>query len=340
METSRFSFDLPDRLIAQHPTDRREEARLLVDDAGTVSHRHVSDLVDVIPRDALLVINDTRVRRARIYAREESSGRSVEILFLEAVAANRWRVIARRPGRNPERRRYVLPGGIEARLRRDSDQYELESDAPLNEMWFEQHGHMPLPPYIEREDETADTERYQTVYARRVGSAAAPTAGLHLSEAVLAGLEARGVEVVSVTLHVGTGTFAPVRTERVEDHTMHTERYEVSPQAANAVNGAKAAGRPVVAVGTTSVRTLESAWHDGELRPGEASSSLFIYPGYRFRVVDELLTNFHTPRSSLLMLVCAFSGTERVLDLYREAVSLEYRFFSYGDAMYLRPAIG
>ncbi len=337
METSRFSFDLPDRLIAQHPTDRREDARLLVDDAGTVSHRHVSDLVDVIPGNALLVINDTRVRKARVYAREMSNGRPVEILFLDALAGNRWHVLARRPGRNPEHRRYELPGEIGARLRRDSDRYELESDLPLDEAWFEEHGHMPLPPYIEREDESADTERYQTVFARRIGSAAAPTAGLHLTEVMLADLESRGVEIVRVTLDVGTGTFAPVRTERVEDHTMHTERYEVSAEAAIAVNRAKADERPVVAVGTTSVRTLESAWDNGELRSGEASSDLFIYPGYRFQVVDELLTNFHTPRSSLLMLVCAFAGTEHVLDLYREAVAREYRFFSYGDAMYLRP---
>ena len=339
METSRFSFDLPDRLIAQHPTDRREDARLLVDDAGTVSHRRVSDLVDVIPRNALLVINDTRVRKARVYAHETSNGRPVEILFLDAVAGNRWHVLARRPGRNPERRRYVLPGDIEARLRRDSDRYELESELPLDEAWFEKHGHMPLPPYIEREDESVDAERYQTVFARRIGSAAAPTAGLHLTEAMLLDLESRGVEIVRVTLHVGTGTFTPVRTDRVEDHTMHTERYEVSAEAASAVNRAKACERPVVAVGTTSVRTLESAWVNGALRSGEASSDLFIYPGYRFKVVDELLTNFHTPRSSLLMLVCAFAGTEHVLDLYREAVSREYRFFSYGDAMYLRPAI-
>lgn len=338
METNRFSFDLPDRLIAQRPTDRREDARLLVDDAGNISHRQVGDLVDVIPNDALLVINDTRVRKARVYAREKSNGRPVEILFLDALSPNRWRVIARRPGRNPERRRYVLPGGIEAQLRRDADQYELESDLSLDEVWFDRHGHMPLPPYIEREDETADTERYQTVYARRIGSAAAPTAGLHLTGTMLAGLESRGVTIVRVTLHVGTGTFAPVRTDRVQDHTMHTERYVVSADAANAVNRAKASGRPVVAVGTTSVRTLESAWHEGELRSGEASSDLFIYPGYRFRVVDELLTNFHTPRSSLLMLVCAFAGTDHVLALYREAVAREYRFFSYGDAMYLRPA--
>lgn len=339
MNTTSFSFDLPEHLIAQKPAQRREDARLMVSDKGVVSHRFVSELADIVPADAVLVVNDSRVRKARIYAQRtgESSERPVELLFLERISENRWKVLARRPGRNPGRRRYVLPGEIAAGLTPDGDEFILEADQPLTEEYFERHGHMPLPPYIQRPDEEIDSTRYQTVYARSFGSAAAPTAGLHLTEGLLDQLTQKGVTVAHVTLHVGTGTFAPVRTEKVEDHVMHTEQYEVTTETADIVNHAKAQGRPVVAVGTTCVRTLESAWQDGIVNAGRAESDLFIYPGYRYKVVDELLTNFHTPRSSLLMLVSAFAGTEHVRELYRVAIDREYRFFSYGDAMYLRP---
>lgn len=373
METNSFSFELPRHLIAQKPTDRRDDARLMVSDAGSVSHRNIRDLVEVIPADALLVINDSRVRKARIYASQaagdsaipsgRTESRQVEILFLapadaaghpvpggpvsraepesDSVAGGsgapaRWAVIARRPGRNPEGRRYLLPGGVEAKLSRWGEHFLLTADTPLDEAWFEEHGHVPLPPYIERSDVADDSERYQTVFAERPGSAAAPTAGLHLTRELLERLEAKGVEIARITLHVGAGTFAPVRTERVEDHVMHSERFEVSEEAADAVTRAKKEGRPVVAVGTTSVRTLETAWDGETLKAGSGESRLFIFPGYRFGVVDELLTNFHTPKSSLLMLVSAFAGVEHIRHMYRIAVEREYRFFSYGDAMYLR----
>ncbi|MFW5994755.1 MAG: tRNA preQ1(34) S-adenosylmethionine ribosyltransferase-isomerase QueA [Spirochaetia bacterium] len=339
MKTNSFSFDLPEHLIAQKPTQRREDARLMVSDKADVSHRFVRELADIVPANAVLVVNDSRVRKARIYAKRAgvTAERDVEFLFLEAISQTRWKVLARRPGRNPDQRRYVLPGEIDARLVPDGEEFILEARQALGEDYFERYGHVPLPPYIERADETIDATRYQTVYARNFGSAAAPTAGLHLTEELLDRLTQKGVRVTQVTLHVGTGTFAPVRTEKIEDHRMHTEQYEVSDETAEIVNSAKAQGRPVVAVGTTCVRTLESAWQDGTVHPGRAESDLFIYPGYHFNVIDELLTNFHTPRSSLLMLVSAFAGTEHVRELYRLAVEREYRFFSYGDAMYLRP---
>lgn len=346
MKTNSFSFDLPDELIAQTPAGRRDEARLLVSDRGSVLHLGIRDLPDIVPSDAVLVINDSRVRKARIYATRRAGkdapagaadSATVELLFLVRFSPCRWSVMARRPGRNPEKRRYELPGAIGARLTRDADQFILEAEAPLDEWWFERYGHVPLPPYISRNDTEVDEDRYQTVFAREPGSAAAPTAGLHLTEALLDRLCSNGTEIARVTLHVGAGTFAPVRTEDVESHTMHTERYEVSAHTAELVNRAKRESRPVVAVGTTCVRTLESAGASGELLPGTGESDLFIYPGYRFRIVDELLTNFHTPKSSLLMLVSAFAGKEHILRLYRKAVEMRYRFFSYGDAMYLRP---
>ncbi|MFP4643805.1 MAG: tRNA preQ1(34) S-adenosylmethionine ribosyltransferase-isomerase QueA [Spirochaetales bacterium] len=362
MKTNSFSFDLPEELIAQTPAERRDEARLLVSDRQRVLHTSIRDLPSVVPHNAVLVINDSRVRKARIFAARASTSParaadpgdeqspdnrrtndaadttpSVELLFLERYTPTRWSVMARRPGRNPERRTYELPGGITARLTRYEDQFILNSDTPLDEAWFERHGHIPLPPYVTRDDNEIDEERYQTVFAREPGSAAAPTAGLHLTESLLDRLSSNGTEIARITLHVGAGTFAPVRTDDIESHTMHSERYEVSETVAERVNRAKREGRPIVAVGTTSVRTLETAGASGELIPGTGESDLFIYPGYRFRMVDELLTNFHTPRSSLLMLVSAFAGKEHILSLYKQAVEMRYRFFSYGDAMYLRP---
>ncbi len=403
MKTNSFCFDLPDELIAQTPAERRDEARLLVSDRGRVFHRRIRDLPDIVPPNAVLVINDSRVRKARIYARRHPVGvqplghheaqarhagpeghgghpdhtgpdshagqpgqplaegqasaragshtsahaggqasapaaaATVELLFLERFSPTCWSVIARKPGRNPEKRVYELPGGIRARMTRQGEQFVLEADSPLEESWFERYGHVPLPPYIDREDREMDEHRYQTVFAREPGSAAAPTAGLHLTESLLEKLSGNGTEIARVTLHVGAGTFAPVRSEDVESHTMHTERYEVTGHTAETVNRAKREGRPIVAVGTTCVRTLESAGASGELVPGSGESNLFIYPGYRFRIVDELLTNFHTPRSSLIMLVSAFAGQEHILSVYRQAVEMRYRFFSYGDATYLRP---
>ena len=252
-----------------------------------------------------------------------------------------WRALCAKTRRQRKDRTYVFPGGVKGRIAAEIDDERIvEFDPPADESYLERYGHIPLPPYIKRSDEAEDAERYQTIYAKTVGSAACPTAGLHFTEELLASLDARGIRRTTVTLHVGLGTFLPVRTEIVEQHRMHEEWYTVSSETAAMVNEAKREGRPVLAVGTTSLRTLESAWVDAStdpgIRPGTGNTSIFIYPGYRFRAVDKLFTNFHTPKSTLLMLISAFAGKEKILDAYAEAVRLGYRFFSYGDAMLIR----
>ena len=339
MKTKDFSFEIPPELIAQEPTTRRDGARLLClhRDHGTVRHRLVTELPDLLPADALLVFNDTRVRHCRLAATLQTSHRPVELLLLEQHTDLEWSAIAgparrARPGtilRLPEDRMVEVLSAEEERIR-------VRITPAVDDDYLDRRGHVPLPPYIRREDRPADSERYQTVYARRPGSAAAPTAGLHFSEQLLADIDRRGIERRFVTLHVGLGTFRPIRSESIADHRMHQETYEVPEETANAVTQARRAGRTIVAVGTTSVRTLESAWVDGEgLRPGPGQTDLYIYPGYRFLAVDEMFTNFHTPESSLIVMVSAFGGQERILAAYREAVARRYRFFSYGDAMYI-----
>jgi S-adenosylmethionine:tRNA ribosyltransferase-isomerase len=283
-----------------------------------------------------MVFNNSRVRKARLLGVAEDTGGRVELLLLEPVGEDRWRVMMRRAKRRHRGRRYRLPAGVVATVVEEDGAYRIVHFSPnVDDAYLSRHGHMPLPPYIRRDDEAVDEDRYQTVYAGEVGSVAAPTAGLHFTEDLLAALRSRGVIVAWVTLHVGLGTFLPVRAEQVEDHEMHEERFTVPPDTADAVEAAKAAGRGVLAVGTTSLRALESAWADDRLTPGEHRTRLFIYPGYRFQVVDELFTNLHTPTSSLLMLVAAFAGKDRIEAAYREAIAREYLFFSYGDAMYI-----
>jgi S-adenosylmethionine:tRNA ribosyltransferase-isomerase len=258
----------------------------------------------------------------------------MELLLLRESEPGVWRALVSKARKQVAGRRYKLPGGVVATVVGSEGEFRLVELAPrIDDAYLERHGHVPLPPYIRRTDNPADAARYQTVYARHFGSAAAPTAGLHLTVELLERLAARQVEVVRLTLHVGAGTFLPIRTERIEDHHMHEERYTVPDSCAGAVNRALNEGRPVLAVGTTTVRAVESAWVDGAVRPGEGQTGLYITPGYRFRAVSRLLTNFHTPHSSLLVLVSAFAGRERILSAYREAVERRYRFFSYGDAM-------
>ena len=313
MRRADFAYDLPPGLIAQVPLATRSASRMLCldGDTGAVEDAAVVDLPGRLRSGDLLVFNDTRVIPARVFGRKASGGR-VELLV--------------------ER---LLDGGVPATVvgRRD-DLFELQLPAGTDAVaWLEAAGHVPLPPYIERADEPADRERYQTVYGRRPGAVAAPTAGLHFDDALLAALEARGVRRGFVTLHVGAGTFQPVRAEHVADHVMHAEWLEVPRATCDAVAATRARGGRVVAVGTTTVRSLETAARDGTLQPFAGETRLFITPGYAFRVVDLMLTNFHLPESTLLMLVCAFAGTERVLAAYRHAVAARYRFFSYGDAM-------
>lgn len=347
MKLADFEYDLPRELIAQRPTTRRDEARMLVHSVAldTTQHRHVSDLPGLLDAGDLLVVNDTRVLPARLHARRATGG-VVELLLLAPEQGRVWRAMAN-PARKlkPGERLSVEGARVEARLLdRPDEHWRVElvdpdgADEPV-EALLERVGRMPLPPYVKRgsdEDEALDRERYQTVYATAPGAVAAPTAGLHFTSELLDALEQRGVRRASVTLHVGEGTFLPVQVDDLGDHVMHAERYVLPEQTVEAIEQTRAAGGRVVAVGTTTVRVLEScATPDGGLRPGEGETRLFLLPGSKLAVVNALLTNFHLPRSTLLMLVSAFAGRERVLRLYREAVEQRYRFYSYGDAMLL-----
>jgi S-adenosylmethionine:tRNA ribosyltransferase-isomerase len=337
MRRSDFRYDLPEDRIAQHPPARRGDSRLLCLDGptGAVADRRFSDLPQLLEPGDLLVFNDTRVMAARLLGRKASGGR-VEVLVERVLAPDRAlaQVRASKAPRPGTRIQIGNAAVLEVVGRRD-DLFELASPGTAFVELMERLGHMPLPPYIRRADGAVDAERYQTVYARRPGAVAAPTAGLHFDEPMLRRLAARGIETVHLTLHVGTGTFQPVRVERLEDHVMHAEYAEVDSSVCVAVERARGRGRRVVAVGTTAVRSLESAAASGRLAPFSGDTRLFIRPGYRFRVVDAMITNFHLPESTLLMLVCAFAGFEQTLAAYRHAVAEHYRFFSYGDAMFV-----
>ncbi|HXY05994.1 MAG TPA: tRNA preQ1(34) S-adenosylmethionine ribosyltransferase-isomerase QueA [Burkholderiaceae bacterium] len=339
---SDFDFDLPPELIAQHPAEHREDARLLHVAPDGWNDGHIPDLLGYLHPGDVLVLNDTRVIKARLLGQKQSGGR-VEVLVERILSPHRAQVLLRtshapRPGL-PLRFRAISEDGPASPvsvgatvLGRSDDLFELEFDAPVEEV-LKTLGQVPLPPYIHHAPNANDAARYQTVYARSPGAVAAPTAGLHLTENLLQQCRARGVHLAYVTLHVGAGTFQPVRTERLSEHRMHAERYEVPAKTARIVNEARERGRQILAVGTTSVRALESSMREGALQPGSGETRLFIVPGFRFQCVDRLLTNFHLPGSTLLMLVAAFGGTERVLRAYRHAVAAGYRFFSYGDAM-------
>lgn len=413
MLTKDFYFELPEELIAQHPSGIRGQDKLMLLDknSGAVSHHMMDELPDLIPEQALMIFNNSRVRRSRVYGIKETTGRETEFLFLHPVSAtspvvnsntagifftsqsgidglngkavqpaagsiptdtqtaatgncipeknilqtsgtgNRpcngadtsgslWKTMVKNAKKQHPGNRYRFPDGTTGTIipvvQDEGTEFRtLQFDRIIDESWFEANGHIPLPPYIRREDTEEDSERYQNIYATETGSAACPTAGLHFTQPLLDRLERKGIQRAWVTLHVGLGTFLPVRAEHIEEHKMHRETYSVSPETARLVNEAKAAGRPVLAVGTTSVRTLESAWDTDtrQLQPGIRSTNIFMYPGYRFNVVDAMFTNFHTPESTLLMLVSAFAGREHILAAYRQAVASRYRFFSYGDAM-------
>ncbi len=338
MRRSDFHYHLPESLIAQYPPENRGDSRLLhlpgMD--APPEDRDFNELDRLLRPGDLLVFNDTRVIPARLFGAKASGGR-VEIL-IERMLSDR-RLLAQLRSSKPCRAGTAirLDDDIElVVIERQGDFYLLElrgGDDPA--ALLEQAGHIPLPPYIRRTDEVGDRTRYQTVYATQPGAVAAPTAGLHFTQEMLDRLRAAGIEMAKLTLHVGAGTFQPVRAEEIEEHVMHPEWFEIGAEAAQAVNQARTEGRRVVAVGTTTVRCLEAAGQEGILRAGQGETSIFIYPGYRFRMVDALITNFHLPESSLLMLVCAFAGRERVLAAYEHAVATGYRFFSYGDAMFI-----
>jgi S-adenosylmethionine:tRNA ribosyltransferase-isomerase len=349
MQRTDFHYDLPPDLIAQRPTEERSASRLLALDGANGVHRDLAfrDLPSLLtPRD-LLVFNDTRVVPARIHGLKESGGK-IEILLERALSPTTALVHARASKGLKAGARVSLPGGATARmLDRESELFRLEFSVPVLP-YFESHGDMPLPPYLDRAPEPADRERYQTVFARNSGAVAAPTAGLHFDADTFAALEARGVKHAFVTLHVGAGTFQPVRVEELERHIMHAEYLEVPESTAGAINAAHAAGGRVIAVGTTVVRSLETAAAAGpadiaapaagrRLLPYKGATRLFIKPGDKFRIVDAMVTNFHLPESTLLMLCAAFVGRETLLAAYAHAIAARYRFFSYGDAMFLTP---
>jgi len=350
MDLSHFDFDLPPERIAQHPAARREASRLLVIPAqGDVEHRLFPHVVDLLRPGDVLVRNDTRVLPARLIGRRDTGGRA-ELLLLGPVAGERVRWLAMaKPGRAMIPGRRLNFGSLTASVEGKDDDGTVtvvfDAEPGEFEKLLAEVGRMPLPPYIRRADDeseqvlAADRERYQTIYAVRAGAAAAPTAGLHFTDAIFAAVRERGIDIVDLTLHVGAGTFLPIRTDNIDEHRMHTEWYDLSEQAAARINRAKQAGGRIIAVGTTSSRVLESqTGDDGVVMPGRGETDLFIKPGYRWRAVDALITNFHLPKSTLIVLVCALAGVDRLLAAYREAIARGYRFFSYGDACWIERA--
>lgn len=338
MRVSDFSFELPEELIAQFPLETRSASRLLCLDGNTgeLAHKQFSQLTELVQPGDLLVFNDTRVIPARLFGQKASGGK-VEVL-IERLQGEQRALAHIRSSRSPKvGAKLILEGGVEAEvIGRQDNLFQLQFDPSEDLMrQLEAHGHMPLPPYMQREDLPSDRERYQTVYNKRPGAVAAPTAGLHFDQPLLDKLQAMGVETQFVTLHVGAGTFQPVKVDKVEDHKMHAEYIEVTQAVCDAINATRTRGGRVIAVGTTSVRSLETASQSGEIQPFMGDSSIFLYPGYEFKSVDAMITNFHLPESTLIMLVSAFAGIDHIRKAYAEAIQLRYRFFSYGDAMFM-----
>ncbi|HJB26664.1 MAG TPA: tRNA preQ1(34) S-adenosylmethionine ribosyltransferase-isomerase QueA [Firmicutes bacterium] len=338
MKRSEFYYDLPQNLIAQDPLEQRDHSRLMVlnKETGEIEHRHFYDIVDLLNEGDVLVLNDSKVMPARLYGVKEGTMGKFEMLLLEQKGYNLWEVLVR-PGKKAKiGARFVFGNGLLTATVRDIVEegnriVEFEYDGNFFDV-LDQIGEMPLPHYITHKLE--DKDRYQTVYAKELGSSAAPTAGLHFTPELLKKIQEKGVKVEFVTLHVGLGTFRPVKEEEITDHKMHTEHYQMSQKTADAINEAKANGKRVIAVGTTSCRTLESvAQKEGCIRASEGYTDIFIYPGYQFKVLDCLITNFHLPESTLIMLVSALAGYEHTMHAYQVAVQEQYRFYSFGDAM-------
>ncbi|MBQ7745689.1 MAG: tRNA preQ1(34) S-adenosylmethionine ribosyltransferase-isomerase QueA [Ruminococcus sp.] len=338
MKTSDFYYDLPKELIAQTPVEPRDSSRLLVLDrqSGETVHKHFFDIIDYLDDGDLLVCNDSRVLPARIYGIKEPTGARVEFLLLKQISGNRWETLCKPGKKAKEGTRFSFGDGLlYATVTDVKDDGNRVVDFECDENFFatlDKIGQMPLPPYIT--EELKDKERYQTVYSHELGSAAAPTAGLHFTTELMDKIKAKGVNIAYVTLHVGLGTFRPVKVDDVTKHKMHSEHYEVPEETAELIKKTKQSGKRVIAVGTTSCRTLESvAAEHGEVVPCEEFTEIFIYPGCEFKVLDGLITNFHLPESTLIMLVSAFAGYDNIMNAYKTAVEERYRFFSFGDAM-------
>ena len=351
MKLSDFNFDLPEELIAQKPSGIRGQDKLMLlnRETGEVQHLKMEDLPDLISPDTLMIFNNSKVRRSRCYGikmseKEGQGGREQEFMFLNQMTPDlkTWHTMVKGAKKvKPGNKYSFFDGTVGTIIENEGDEGSefrtVKFEIPLDDSWFEKNGHIPLPPYIKREDTEEDSERYQNVYAKETGSAACPTAGLHFTEEMLSCLAEKNIERDFVTLHVGLGTFLPVRESIIENHKMHEEVYTISESTAEKINKAKRDGRPILAVGTTSVRTLESSADEkGFVKSGTSSTRIFMYPGYKFKVVDQMFTNFHTPESTLIMLVSAFAGRENILNAYKNAVENRYRFFSYGDAMFIR----
>ncbi|MFT6028596.1 MAG: S-adenosylmethionine:tRNA ribosyltransferase-isomerase [Oleiphilaceae bacterium] len=338
-----FDFDLPDGLIAHYPMPERIQSRLLVlspktENDADIAHKTFADIESLVQPGDVLVFNDTKVVPARLFAQKQTGGK-LEILFERVI--DEFTFLAHvRSSKSPKvGSTLIVENDVILLMQGRQDALfilQTPNDLPVFDL-LEKHGHIPLPPYIERQDETLDASRYQTVYAKRPGAAAAPTAGLHFDDELLDRLKAKGVLTAFVTLHVGAGTFQPVRVDNIHDHIMHSEWIDVNEETVKIINAARKNGGRVICVGTTSVRSLETASQSGELQAFQGDTSIFIYPGYKFKSVDGLITNFHLPKSTLLMLVSAFSGKQNILTAYNQAIKNKYRFFSYGDAMFLNP---
>jgi S-adenosylmethionine:tRNA ribosyltransferase-isomerase len=340
MKTKEFDYELPTELIAKYPSQKRGEDRLMFLERRfrRYTHHQFSELPDLIPENSLLVFNNSRVRKARIYGVDVLTKKEIEFLLVKQLddAAYMWSAMSKNNKRKKCGTEYYFAENLSAHITNIEDQFvTLKFNTAVTDVWLEKNGHIPLPPYIKRDDDALDSERYQTVYAKTVGSSAAPTAGLHFTDDMLHQLNARNIETVFVTLHVGLGTFLPVYAENIEEHKMHEEQYTISDDAAEKIERAKKAERKVIAVGTTSLRTLESAYNKStnQLRRGRSQTNIFIYPPYNFLLADGLFTNFHTPESTLLMLASAFAGKDFIMEAYSEAIREKYMFFSYGDAM-------
>jgi S-adenosylmethionine:tRNA ribosyltransferase-isomerase len=341
MKITDFDFDLPEHLIAKYPAAERTASRMLCLNGNTscVTHRQFTDILEILSPGDLLIFNNTRVIPARLFGQKASGGK-VEVM-LERVLSDNTALAHVKASKSPKAGAVLMmEGGLEVEvLGRKDSLYHISFKADDNVFdLLEQHGHMPLPPYIDRPDEDSDKDRYQTVYNAKPGAVAAPTAGLHFDDEILAAISDKGVDTAFVTLHVGAGTFQPVRVENIEDHQMHAEYAEVDQSVVDKIFATKAAGNKVIAVGTTSVRSIESAAHqqdDKLIAPFLSDTSIFIYPGFNFKVIDAMITNFHLPQSTLMMLISAFAGRDEVMNAYQQAIEQEYRFFSYGDAMFI-----
>ncbi len=342
MKVADFDYNLPEELIAQSPSEKRDQSRLMVldRDKSSINHRVFSDIIDYLDEGDCLVLNDSRVIPARIYGEKMETGVKVEFLLVKKLENDMWQTMVR-PGRRLKKGDKVAFGD---KLQAEIVDYAEDGTRIVKFIYdgifmerLEEVGNMPLPPYIERENLSYDKERYQTVYSREDGSAAAPTAGLHFTKELLKKIEDKGISIAYVTLHVGIGTFRPVKVDTVEDHNMHFEEYTIPKESADIINKTIDSGKRVISVGTTSTRTVESSavfkndkWYVTE---GSGNTNIFIYPGYKFKIIDSLITNFHLPKSTLMMLISAFYSRENILDAYKVAIEEKYRFFSYGDSM-------